>query len=111
MFTAITVVVELTVVFPYTTQAPVAQHGQLRTTSASIATGGIRSMSEDTVALRSVRDGAETKRIASDSAPARSALASASLPATASALPIIGLAAIVAIALGLAVRFGVNSID
>jgi hypothetical protein len=112
MFTAITVVVGLTVVFPYTTQTQVAQHDQPRTTSGSIGTSGIRSVSEDTAALRSAPGEGETKRIASDSAPARTARTpSARLPATASALPIIGLAAIIAIALGLAVRFGVDSID
>src|SRR5262245_2682137 len=89
ILTAITVVAGLTVVFPYTTQAHVGQQGQPPwTMSGSIQTSGIRLISEDTAAR---------------SAPAPSA----SLPATSSALPIIGLAAVVAIALGLAVRFGV----
>jgi hypothetical protein len=112
MFTAVTVVVGLTVVFPYATQAQVTQHGQPQMTSGSIGPSGMKSISEHTAALRSAPGQEETKRVASDSAPARSARApSARLPATASALPIIGLAAIVAIALGLAVRFGVDSID
>jgi hypothetical protein len=101
--TNIGLLIGLTVALPYATYGQVAQRPQPSTTTSSTS-----SQPPEGAATGTTDRQGQTNQPGNVNSPDRP---TGTLPATGSTLPLIGIGALIAIALGFAVRFGVDSIE